>query len=550
MKIARYSFVLCLLALSTRASSQGVRGAGEVEGALAAMTPDVIKAHLTFLGDDLLQGRRPGTAGYDIAAKYVAATFAALGLEAAGDQGSYFQRVPLLETKPDTARTTVTIESPRQSTETLVYGRDFVTTGDPFETAVTLAAPLVFVGYGIEAPELEHDDYSTIDVKGKIVVSLFGGPARFPATSRAHYSNGLVKAEAAARHGAVGFFNLSSPILEKLYPWQYLAKDTERGAVFWVDKGNEPANAIRQLRVRGAISTTAAQKVLGTGIDVAALYARDTGGQAVGPASVQTILHAQTGSTHRRFDSMNVAAVYRGSAQAGEYVAYSAHLDHVGVGEPVNGDDIYNGVLDNASGTAVMLAVAKAFATLQQRPRRSILFLAVTAEELGLIGSDYFARNPTIPANAIVANINIDGAPVLYDFSDVIALGAEHSSIASSVQRATRQLGVEVTPDPFPDQIFFVRSDQYSFVKQGVPAVFVTEGLKAVDPNINGRKVFDDWLATRYHQPSDDLSQPLNFAAAAKGAKLQFLIGHLLATDRDRPRWNEGDFFGGRFGRR
>jgi hypothetical protein len=442
----------------------------------------------------------------------------------------------------------LTIESPGQSPETLVFGRDFVTLGHAFESAVTLAAPLVFAGYGIEAPELKHNDYGAIDVKGKVVVTLFGGPAKFPSTARAHYSS-AVKAETAAKHGAVGWLTLATPTMEKLIAWPLLVANLQRGTVHWVDRNGEPADAYRPLRVRGIVSLAAAQRLFGKSLDAKEVFARDGAGEAVTPASLQTRLQAQTASTLRRFDSMNVAAIYRGGAQQGEYVVYTSHLDHVGVGAPINGDSIYNGVVDNASGVAAMLAVAKAFATLPQRPTRSVLFLAVTAEEWGLIGSDYFARNPTVPASAMVANVNMDGVPVLYDFLDVVALGSEHSTVASAVQRATRQLGLEVSPDPFPEQIFFVRSDQYSFVKQGVPAVALVWGLKAVDPNVNARKLLDDWMATRYHRPNDDLSQPLNFAAAAKAAKANFLIGHFLASDRDRPRWNAGDFFGGRFGR-
>jgi Zn-dependent M28 family amino/carboxypeptidase len=179
-----------------------------------------------------------------------------------------------------------------------------------------------------------------------------------------------------------------------------------------------------------------------------------------------------------------------------------------------------------------------------------VLFVAVTAEEVGLIGSDYFARNPTVPRDAMVANVNMDGLPLLYDFADVIAYGFEHSTIAAPVRRAAERLHLEITPDPFPEQVFFVRSDHYSFVKQGVPAIFATEGMKAADPAVDGRALFDAWMATHYHRPNDDLQQPLNFTAATKGAKFQFLIGYNIASDADVPRWNQGDFFGDRFGQR
>ena len=551
MTFARYVLGVTVLTLSTTSALSSQAGDRGLDRALAAITPEFLKAHITFLGDDLLQGRRPGTRGYDIAARYVAASFEAMGLQPAGDSRSYFQRVPLLETKPERQDTVFTLERGGTLTDTLVFGRDFVSSGHTFERSISVAAPLVFAGYGIDAPELNYNDYEGADVKGKVVVVLFGGPPTFPSTARAHYSSGLVKAEAALRHGAVGVLGLASPALEKLYPWELLVADTARGGVYWLDRNGEPANAFRESRVGGWISTAAAEKLfLGSSVTANEIFEQDSKGERVAPAALQAHLRAQTASTHRRFDSANVAAILRGGARPDEYVVYSSHLDHLGVGDPVDGDDIYNGVLDNASGVAGMLGVAKAFSTLTPRPLRSVLFLAVTAEEVGLIGSDYFARNPTVPTGAIVANVNIDGLPVLYDFRDVVAFGSEHSSVASAVQAASRRLGVEVSPDPLPEQIFFVRSDQYSFVKQGVPAVFATEGLKAVDPAVDARQLFDQWVATRYHRPSDDLKQPLNFEAGVKGAKLQFLIGHHLASDRERPRWNPGDFFGERFGKR
>ncbi len=551
MKPAHVLLGVAVFALSTTIALSSQAADRTLDRALAAITPEVLKAHITFLGDDLLQGRRPGTSGYDIAAKYVAASFEAMGLQPGGDGSTYFQRVQLLESKPQSTVTAFSLERGTAPIDALVFGRDFVASGHPFEPSISFAAPLVFAGYGIEAPELNHNDYDAVDVKGKIVVVLFGGPSRFPATSRAHYSSGLVKTETAVKHGAVGVLALASPTLDKLYPWELLVADTTRGAVYRVDRKGEPANAVRQSRVGGWISTAGAEKLFrGSSVTATEIYEHDSKGQSVAPVALQTHLRVQTASTHRRFDSANVAAIVRGGARRDEYVVYSSHLDHLGVGDPVEGDDIYNGVLDNASGVAGMLAVAKAFSTMPQRPLRSVLFLAVTAEEVGLIGSDYFARNPTVPAGAIVANVNLDGMPLLFDFRDIVALGSEHSSVASAVQAAARRLGVEISPDPFPEQLFFVRSDQYSFVKQGVPAVFAVEGTKAVDPALDGRKLFDQWIATRYHRPNDDLGQPLNFEAGAKGAKLQFLIGHFLASARERPRWNAGDFFGERFGRK
>lgn len=548
----RHTPSLCFLAVASfvaAASAQTARPSDGIERVLSAITPEFIKAHVTFLGDDLLEGRRPGTAGYDIAARHVAATLQGLGLEPGAGQ-SFFQRVPLLETKAVVAATELTLDNGGRQ-ETLVFGRDFVTRGNAFEPSVELSAPLVFVGYGVVAPEHGHDDYATLDVKGKIVVALFGAPKRFPPTARAHYASGLVKAQVAVSRGAAGVLSLVSPAYEKLYAWDQLAADVRRGSVTWVDARGQPANEFRELGLTGAIHQVAAEKLFaGTSTSAVGVFARDAAGEPLPGMPLRTTLSARIASVHRRFESENVAAIYRGAALRDEFVVYTAHLDHLGVGDPINGDSIYNGVLDNASGVAGMLAVAKAFSALPERPLRSVLFLAVTAEEMGLIGSDYFARNPTVPAGAIVANVNIDGLSLLYDFRDLVALGTEHSTLSEPVSRAARRLGLEITPDPFPEQLFFIRSDQYSFVRQGIPAVFVSEGIKAVDATLDVKALFERWIATRYHRPSDDLGQPLDFNVGAKGARFQFLLGYFVASDRDRPRWRPGDFFGERFGRK
>jgi hypothetical protein len=545
-------FVIAALPIACSGNTQQSAGSESLDQslgtALTKITPAFVKAHISFLGDDLLEGRGTGTKGYDLAAKHVAATFEAMGLEPAGDDGSYFQRVPLIETSLDPAATTLTLEPSGGRKETLVFGRDYVSSGSAFDRTIAISAPVVFVGHGVEAPEQQHNDYANVEVAGKVVVALFDGPAKFPSSARAHYSSSLVKRQTAVAHGAVGFLQIASPALEKLYPWDLLSADARR-AILWVDQQGRPADVFPELRVTGWLSAEGAKKMLGTKV-AADIFSREAAGEPTAARTLDTVLAANISSVQRHFDSSNAAAIYRGAELPNQFVVYSAHLDHMGVGASVDNDNIYNGVLDNASGVAGMLAVANAFSSLRDRPRRSVMFVAVTGEEMGLVGSDYFARTPTVPADAMVANVNLDGLPLLYDFADIIAYGSEHSTIAEPVRRAAERLDLELTPDPFPEQVFFVRSDHYSFVKQGVPAVFATEGMKAIDPAVNGRASFDGWMATRYHRPNDDLQQPLNFTAAAKGAQFQFLIGYHIATDAAVPRWNEGDFFGQRFGRR
>jgi Zn-dependent M28 family amino/carboxypeptidase len=261
----------------------------------------------------------------------------------------------------------------------------------------------------------------------------------------------------------------------------------------------------------------------------------------------------RTVSTRHDVTSPNVVAKLDGSDPVlkNEYVVYTAHLDHIGIGGEVKGDRIYNGALDNASGTAVMLELARAFAAMQPRPKRSILFVSVTGEEAGLLGSDFFASHPTVPKASIVANVNLDESGILWPLRDVIAYGAEHSSLGAVARQAAAQVGIALSPDPAPEQVLFVRSDQYSFVKQGVPSVFTVIGFTSDDPTIKPKEIWDVWEAERYHQPQDDMQQPgLRFGEALTFAKFNFLLGHLVSEDAKRPAWNSDSFFGAMYGRK
>ena len=255
-------------------------------------------------------------------------------------------------------------------------------------------------------------------------------------------------------------------------------------------------------------------------------------------------------SKHRPAKSPNVVGVLRGSgpALAREYVVYSAHTDHLGIGAPVNGDAIYNGAVDDASGASALIELARAFARLGKPPARSLIFLATTGEEAGLLGADYFAHVPTVPIGSIVADMNMDGASVFYAFKDVI--GDDHSTLGDTIARNAARLGLQVSPDPMPEQVGFVRADHYPFVRQGIPAVTISEGLQAKDPKVDGRKFVTDWIATRYHAPIDDMDQPLDLDAAIQYMQLNFLVGYEVAQDHGRPAWKHGDFFGDLFGAR
>jgi Zn-dependent M28 family amino/carboxypeptidase len=301
------------------------------------------------------------------------------------------------------------------------------------------------------------------------------------------------------------------------------------------------------------LNQSGAEKLFaGSGKTLAQLFDAARAGQ---PQSVALPVTARIHSisSHTSADSPNIIGEVMGSDPAlrNQYVVYTAHVDHLGICPAVNGDNVCHGALDNASGDASLLETARAFASLPRAPRRSILFVFVTGEEMGLLGSDYYANSPTVPRSAIAADLNVDGAPGLfYSMKDLIALGIEHSSLEQQVQSAAKQIGYSLSPDPMPEENFFIRSDQYSFVQQGVPAVDITDGIQSTDPKVDGMKLQKGWMVTKYHTPLDNMDQTLDYASAAKAAGVNFLVGYEVAQQDAVPTWDKGDFFGEKFGPR
>lgn len=509
--------------------------------AASAQDPGRIAAHMRFLASDLLEGRGTGTRGYMIAAQYVASEYEKLGLEP-GANGSYFQNVPFVKT---TAVDTSTIEIANHGVAgpQLKDGVDFGTVGDPLHDQLDIDAPVVYAGYGITAPPQKYDDYAGLDVKGKVVAMFSGAPASFPSDLRAHFAATLTKMQNAAAHGAVGVIFLRTARDDSHYAWPRIVRQYQFGTMNWTDANGE-AKGLAPITSSITLNSAAEQSLfdenfatLAAAADNAAVKGHDTG---------RTIkIHLV--SRHERVSSPNVVGILRGTDLSNEYVIYSAHLDHLGIGAPVDGDSINNGALDNASGIAAMLEVARLFAGAN-RPRRSVLFLATTGEEKGLKGADYFANNPTVPANAMAADINIDEIFMFTPTRDVVPIGGEHSTLGDAVAHAAAKMHVEVSPDPQPEEVVFVRSDQYPFVKRGVPAVYVGCGYKPVDPNVDLVKRMEQWEQTIYHSPKDDMSQPLDFTVGAMVAKFDYLVGDEVANAPSRPQWRKGDFFGDMFG--
>ncbi len=511
---------------------------------------DKLQSHLNFLADDLLEGRETGARGYDIAALYATNYFRSLGLKPGGGNGSYLQSVPLLKINADYSASQFTIK--RGSVENVFQPQeDFVMSGNSAYQESDVSAPIVFVGFGVEAPEFGVNSYEGIDVQGKIVVMLTGGPPNLPAEERAHFGSSSTKAALAASKGAVGVISIYTTAFEQIIPFPRAVQLRARAGMTWTHDDGAAHDAYPQLRVSALIAPDAAQRLFeGAQMSYADVKAAAETGDAPSFDLVGEVAMAQR-STHENVSSSNIAAIMEGSdpALSDEYVVYTAHLDHDGFGPEVDGDSLYNGAVDNASGSAVVLDVARAFAEAKEKPRRSIIFLLVTAEEKGLRGAGYYAHNPTVPIENIVANVNIDGALFFYDFADVIAFGDTHSTMKTHVETAASAMGLGVLPDPYPAQGFFTRSDHYRFVQQGIPSVFTLLGFNATDGSNTGQQAIESYIANKYHQPDDDLSMPFDYEIGAKFVEFQYRLGQSIADADERPVWNEGDFFGDLYGR-
>jgi hypothetical protein len=545
---ALLSAVILLFGVGT----SGPRASGDqADSAMQSIRPESIRAEMRFLSDDLLEGRGTGTRGFQIAAEYMATEFEGMGLKGAGENGTYFQGVPLRSASVDETKSTLTLVRGGKE-EVLVHRRDFISRTDPGREYTSVEAPVVYVGMGVTAPEQGYDDYKGVDAKGKIVALINGAPPSFDSAVRAHYSSGVTKSQNAVAHGAVGLILIDDPVLEVMYSFQKRVRDLGFASMRWLDQNGQPNDYFPALKGVASLSLDATKNFFaGSTHSVDEVYAAAKAGK---PLSFDLPVTAKIRNVTKLSDvhGANVAAVLPGSdpSLSGEYVVFTAHLDHLGIGEPVKGDKIYNGALDNASGSAILLEMARAFAGMNPRPRRSMLFLSVTGEEKGLLGSDYFAHYPTVEKKNIVANVNMDEDLMLWPLKDIVAFGAEHSSLKDAAAQAAERLSLTVSSDPMPQEVIFIRSDQYSFVKQGIPSMFPVPGFKSDDPKIDPKALFENWEQTRYHQPQDDMEQPgLDFDAAVKYARFVFLCGWTVSQQTERPHWNSGDFFGEHYGK-
>ncbi len=489
--------------------------------------PAAIKAHIDFLASDLLEGRETGTRGFDIAARYVASQFALAGLE------PHIQEVRLRTGIVEQATFSV-------GGQPFVHRKDVIVSANLLRESDEVDAEVVFAGFGIVAPGLHHDDYANVDVRGKIVMLLSGAPPQFPATQRAFYSDFDVKLQNAADRGAAGVLMLRTLVDEKRQPFERSVKQPPMTAM------NPIGERLPDLHGRALVNRDTAH-VLFAKSPMALARVLDDADKGIAhsfPLGVRAAIHTVTRIGETR--SVNVYAVVRGSSLPDEHVALTAHLDHVGL-VPEGEDRVRNGALDNASGIAALLEIAKSIAAMPEKPARSIVFAALTAEEKGGGGAWQFNEHPPVPN--IVADVNMDMLTMLFPLKDVVAIGSEHSSLGALAKEAAAAAGFEVSPDPLPEEVRFIRSDQYAFVKKGIPAITFKGGLESADPSIDGEKITRAWLHEVYHTVRDNPDQPLDYPSGARWAEANRRLLVAIADAPERPRWNRGDFFGETFGK-
>lgn len=517
-------------------------------GPWSEVQPETIRSHVEFLAGDLLEGRATASRGYDIAAAYVAAQFRQAGLQPGGDDKSFFQSVPLLEATPVLPGSSAELVRD-DDTYTFEYGTHYLPAADFSSASSTLSAPLVFAGFGVDAPELGYNDFEGIDLKGRIAVVFSGAPAKFPNHQRAYYSWTDRKLSTLVEHGAVGVITVDSSADAKRTPWERRVAMSWTPEMRWLDEGGAPQNSHPELKLRFRFNHDAATQLFETAPTsfAAALATSDEGTPQGFTLPGMLTMSATTGL--RRTESANVIGILPGSDPAlkNEYVVLTAHLDHLGRGAAVNGDSVYNGAHDNAVGIAIMLEIARALHASGAKPKRSVVFAAVTAEEKGLLGSDFFAHQAQADEKKLIAAINMDMPLPFTPIFDFVALGAQHSTLGTAAKQAVALQGFRLSADAEPEQVKFIRSDQFSFIRRGIPAIVLTTGYQPRDASVDLDDIRRQFLAAHYHQPSDDLSLPIDYPTAADLARINVRIALAVANAANAPRWTSGDFLAEKF---
>jgi len=512
--------------------------------AAAQIDPEKIRAHVRFLSLDLLEGRGPGKRGAELAAEYIATQFALAGVEPAGDNGTYFQSVPLVAVHTIEDKTKFSLVPANGAPVELAYGTEIVAKDQTGQASADFDAPIVFVGYGIHAPEYKWDDYAGVDVKGKIALVIVNEPPSddenfFKGKALTYYGRWTYKYEEAARRGAIGVLIIHRTDLAS-YGWEVVRNSQA------VEKSYLDGDPLATLRAAAWIQHDVAQRLLtmaGLGdLDQAIAQAGKPG--AFHAVELPVHLRAHIESRVRRYVSANVVGRVAGASAANQAVLYTAHYDHLGIDPDAKGDNIYNGAADNGTGCGILLELARAFAQSPVRPPHAMYFAAVTAEEQGLLGSEFLGMHPPVPAGQITLDLNYDMLLPVGIPRSVSLGGAERIDFWPTVQTVAKAFDLALLPDPTPMAGHYYRSDHFSLARVGIPAFSVDQGdlFEGHTPEW-GRTQSADYVAHHYHQPSDEYRADWDFRGNAKLARFGFVLGWLASAQAAPVEWQHGDEF-------
>ncbi len=548
LSVILFGLISCVIPASAQQSATNV--VPEIPGlpaaaraAAASIDAEKIRAHVRFLSLDLLEGRGPGTRGDQLAAEYIATQFALSGLQPAGDGGSYFQRVPLYAVHTVEDKTKLSFAPEKGQPVDLSYGTDIVAKDQTGQASAEIDAPIVFVGYGIHAPEYKWDDYAGVDMKGKVALMIVNEPASddenfFKGRAMTYYGRWTYKYDEAARRGAAGVLIIHRTDLAS-YGWEVVRNSQA------IEKSYLQGDPNATLRAAAWIQHDVAQKLLSLGglgnVDDEIRKAGKPGFHAV---DLPVRLKGHVESRVRRYDSTNVVARVAGAASGENAVLYTAHYDHLGIDPDAKGDNIYNGAADNGTGCGILLELARAYAQSSQKAPHDVYFASVTAEEQGLLGSQYLGMHPPVPAGQITLDLNYDMVlPVGVPRSANLG-GAERIDFWPTVQSVAKAFDLQLLPDPEPGAGHYYRSDHFSLARVGIPAFSVDQGeLFEGHDKAWGHAQYEDYVAHHYHQPSDAYRDDWDFKGNAKLARFGFVLGWLASEQPRSVEWKPGDEF-------
>ncbi|MGE5323539.1 MAG: M28 family peptidase [Actinomycetota bacterium] len=515
-----------------------------VQQAMKSINAEKIRATVKYLSDDSLQGRGTGQKGGDMAANWIAAQFKSYGLLPAGDHGTYFQSVGFYGITTDHKQSQLEFVPKSGQPMTLKYADDYVTTDLTHSEKSQIDAPLVYVGYGIQAPEYKWDDYKGVDLKGKVLLMLVNEPPSddlnfFKGRALTYYGRWTYKYEEAARRGAVGAILIHKTDMAS-YPWE-VVRNSWGGETSILQADKDP-----KLKSAGWIQLDVARKLAqDAGMNLDQML-KDANSRSFKPVELPIRVKETVISKVRTFSSRNVVGRVMGSDSRlkNQAILYTAHYDHLGIHPNEPGDNIYNGATDNATGCGILLELARAFANAKQKPKRSVLFASVTAEEQGLLGSEYLGMHPPLPAGNISLDLNFDDIQPFGDPEQLVASGSERTTVYPVVESVAKAFGMTIQPDDHPEAGHYYRSDHFSLARVGVPAFSLNEGALFKGHDLAwGEEKERDYVTHRYHQPSDEYRPDMDFTADAKVAKVGLAIGWEVANQPQLAGWQPGDEF-------